>query len=68
MKGIATVIRGPRMWVGPDEVDGGMYDLPRTADGQHHVQQISEGTAGRKKRIGIYEAIVMARPQYGFRS
>ncbi|MFN8615897.1 MAG: hypothetical protein U0837_02265 [Dehalococcoidia bacterium] len=52
---------GHGMWVGPDEVDGGMYDLslePPMAN--LHVQQVSQVTAGRKKGIGIFEIIVMS--------
>ena len=60
---------GHGMWVGPDEVDGGMYDLslePPMAN--LHVQQVSQVTAGRKKGIGIYEVIVMGPlAKYGFK-
>jgi hypothetical protein len=60
---------GHGMWVGPDEVDGGMYDLAtENPMANLHVQQVSQVTAGRKKGIGIYEIIVMGPlAKYGFK-
>lgn len=60
---------GHGMWVGPNETDGGLYDLslePPMAN--LHVQQVSQVTAGRKKGIGIFEIIVMGpHAPYGFK-
>ena len=60
---------GHGVWVGPDEVDGGMYDLAtENPMANLHVQQVSEVTAGRKKGIGIFEIIVMGpHAKYGFK-
>jgi hypothetical protein len=60
---------GHGMWVGPDESDGGMYDLAaENPMANLHVQQVSQVTSGRKKGIGIYEIIVMGPlAKYGFK-
>jgi hypothetical protein len=60
---------GHGMWVGPDEVDGGEYDLA-TEDpmANLHVQTVSLVTAGRRKGIGVFEHIVIGpHKRYGFR-
>jgi hypothetical protein len=60
---------GHGMWVGPNEVTGGEYDLASENPMQNlHVQTISEVTAGRRKGIGTFEIIVMGpyKP-YGFK-
>jgi hypothetical protein len=50
---------GHGVWVGPDEVDGGSYDLAAEDPMANlHVQQVSQVTAGRKKGIGVFEIIV----------
>ncbi len=60
---------GHGMWVGPDEVDGGQYDLASEPPMANlHVQQVSQVTAGRRKGIGIYEIILMGpHARYGFK-
>jgi hypothetical protein len=60
---------GHGMWVGPDEVDGGQYDLAAEPPMANlHVQQVSQVTAGRRKGIGIYEIILMGpHAGYGFK-
>ncbi len=59
---------GHGMWVGPDEVTGGEYDLAKEDPMAHlHVQVVSEVTAGREKGIGVFEIIVMGpHAKYGF--
>lgn len=60
---------GHGMWVGPDEVDGGEYDLA-TEDpmANLHVQTVSLVTAGRRKGIGVFEQIVIGpHKKYGFK-
>ena len=60
---------GHGMWVGPDEVDGGEYDLA-TEDpmASLHVQTVSEVSAGRHKGIGVFEIIVIGpHKKYGFK-
>ncbi len=60
---------GHGMWVGPNEVDGGQYDLAAEPPMANlHVQQVSQVTAGRRKGIGIYEIILMGpHNRYGFK-
>ena len=60
---------GHGVWVGPDEVDGGEYDLAtENPMANLHVQAVSEVTAGRREGIGVFEIIVMGPHQkYGFK-
>ena len=60
---------GHGMWVGPNEVTGGEYDLATEDPMQNlHVQAVSEVTAGRKKGIGVFEIIVIGpHKKYGFK-
>jgi hypothetical protein len=61
---------GHGMWVGPDEVDGGEYDLA-TEDpmANLHVQTVSNVKAGRHRGIGVFEHIVLGpHAPYGFTS
>jgi len=60
---------GHGVWVGPDEVDGGSYDLAsENPMASLHVQQVSQVSIGRKKGIGIFEIIVMGpHAKYGFK-
>ena len=59
---------GHGMWVGPNEVGGGEYDLATTNLMEHlHVQTVCEVTAGKRKGIGIFEQIIIGPyPRYGF--
>lgn len=51
---------GHGMWVGPDEVDGGQYDIEKEIPlANLHVQQVCQVTSGRRKGIGIYEIILI---------
>ena len=60
---------GHGMWVGPDEVSGGEYDLAAENPLQNpHVQTVCQVTAGRRKGIGVFEHIVMGpHRRYGFK-
>jgi hypothetical protein len=60
---------GHGMWVGPDESDGGEYDLAKEDPMANlHVQTVSQVTAGRRKGIGVFEIIVMGpHKKYGFK-
>ena len=60
---------GHGMWVGPDESDGGAYDL--TAEdpmANLHVQTVSLVKSGRRRGIGVFEHIVIGpHAKYGFK-
>ncbi len=60
---------GHGMWVGPNEVSGGEYDLATVNPLEHlHVQTVCQVTAGSRKGIGIFEHIVIGPyPRYGFK-
>lgn len=59
---------GHGMWVGPDEVDGGHYNLAAENPLAHmHVQTVSLVTAGQRQGVGVFEHIVLGPHQkYGF--
>jgi hypothetical protein len=59
---------GHGMWVGPNEVTGGEYDLATANALEHlHVQTVCQVTAGQRQGIGIFEHIVLGPyPRYGF--
>lgn len=51
---------GHGMWVGPNEVTGGEYDLAAEDPLQNlHVQTVSEVRAGNRRGIGTFEIIVI---------
>jgi hypothetical protein len=60
---------GHGMFVGPDEVDGGVYDLAAESPlANLHVQTVSLVTSGRRKGIGVFEHIVIGpHAKYGFK-
>ena len=58
---------GHGMWVGPDEQDGGEYDLAaENPMANLHVQTLSQVTAGGRTGIGVFEIIIIGPyPRYG---
>ncbi|MBI2765613.1 MAG: hypothetical protein HYX53_06840 [Chloroflexi bacterium] len=59
---------GHGMWVGPDEVDCGEYDLAKEDPMTHlHVQTVSLATAGTHRGVGVFEHIILGpHEKYGF--
>ena len=60
---------GHGMWVGPDEQDGGHYELEQENPMSNlHVQSLSKVTSGDREGIGVFEIIVMGPyERYGFK-
>jgi hypothetical protein len=60
---------GHGVYVGPDEVDGEVYELANANPLQHlHVQTVIEAKSGKRTGIGIFEQIVIGpHAKYGFK-